>query len=366
MSGPVSGADASTAFLDAHVVVRRPEHTLDVRLVAARGDVVAVIGPNGAGKSTLVRALAGIEPIDDGHVVCDGETWEKRGAARVPTRARRVGMVFQNGLLFPHLSAVDNVAYGPRSRGSGRRDARAAARDWLARLGVADLADRHPGALSGGQAQRVAIARALATEPRLLLLDEPLSALDVGVAMALRVDLARHLAHFGGVALLVTHDALDAMTVANRVLVVEDGRVAQEGTPREVARRPATDHVARLVGLNVLRGRGSGTTVRLADGAVLVSTTAAHGDVRACFAPSAVTLSVGEPSGSARNRWAGGVTSVAPHGSAVRVHVDTVGGLIADVTPESAAQLGLVPGAQVWATVKATEVTVYGAETGLG
>ena len=347
------------SYLDAHVVVRRPAHTLDVRLTAEPGDVIAVIGPNGAGKSTLARALAGIEPIDDGQVICDGETWEAPGGRRVDAQRRRVGMVFQEGLLFPHLSALRNVAYGPRSRGAGRRTAESSARAWLARLGVEDLADRRPGQLSGGQAQRVAIARALATEPRLVLLDEPLSALDVGVAMALRIELTRHLAAHHGVSVLVTHDALDAMTVANRVLVIDDGRVAQDGTPAEVAQRPATDHVARLVGLNVLRGSSSGTSIRLARGSTLVSSTPARGDVSACFTPSAVTLTLAEPTGSARNRWQGAVTSVAPHGSAVRVHVDAVGGLIADVTPASAAQLGLVPGAPVWATVKATEISVY-------
>ena len=348
-----------TAFLDAHVVVRRPTHTLDVHLTAERGDVVAVIGPNGAGKSTLVRALAGIVPLDDGRVVCDGETWDGDGR-RLETRRRDVGMAFQQDLLFPHLTALGNVAFGPRSRGAGRRDAERVAHAWLTQLGVEDLADRRPAQLSGGQAQRVAVARALVTGPRLLLLDEPLSSLDVGVAMALRLELSRHLAEVEGVSLLVTHDALDAMTVANRVLVIDEGRVAQDGTPDEVARRPETDHVARLVGLNVLRGTGSGTTVRLTDGATLVSSTPARGDVRACFTPSAVTLTVGQPTGSARNRWPGAVTSVAPHGAAVRVHVDAVGGLIADVTPASAAQLGLVPGAAVWATVKATEIAVYG------
>jgi molybdate transport system ATP-binding protein len=346
-------------FLDAHVVVRHPGYTLDVRLTAEPGDVVALIGPNGAGKSTLVRALAGVVAIDDGHVVCDGETWDGP-TGRVDVRRRRVGMVFQEGLLFPHLTAVENVAYGPRSRGTRRRPAEETARSWLDRLGVADLADRRPAQLSGGQAQRVAIARALVTEPRLLLLDEPLSSLDVGVAMALRLELTRHLADFRGVSLLVTHDSLDVLSVANRVLVIEDGRVAQAGAPTEVARRPATDHVARLVGLNVLRGTSTGTTIRLRDGGVLVSATEARGDVSACFPPTAVTLTLDEPSGSARNRWPGRVTSVAPHGSAVRVHVDAAGGLIADVTPASSAQLKLGPGAPVWATVKATEVVVYG------
>jgi molybdate transport system ATP-binding protein len=348
-----------SAGLDAHVVVRRPGHRLDAALTAEPGDVLAVIGPNGAGKSTLVHAIAGSVPLDDGHVRFDGTTWEAPGARRVETRDRGIGMVFQDRLLFPHLSAVDNVAFGPRSRGARRREADAEAQRWLARLGVEDLARRRPAELSGGQAQRVAIARALAGGPRLLLLDEPLAALDVAVATGLRLDLARHLAGFGGVSLLVTHDALDAMTVANRVLVLDDGAVAQVGTPAEVAAHPRTEHVARLVGLNVLRGHSTGTQVLLHDGSVLVSATDAHGEVNVGFAPEAVTLTLEEPTGSARNRWPGTVLSATPHGGAVRVHLDAAPGLLADVTPASAAALGLVPGRRVWAAVKATEVRVY-------
>jgi molybdate transport system ATP-binding protein len=170
------------------------------------------------------------------------------------------------------------------------------------------------------------------------------------------MELRRHLAEFQGVTLLVTHDALDAMTVANRVLVIDNGHVAQTGSPEDVA---------RLVGLNVLRGMSTGTSIRLHDGGTLISTTDARGDVSACFPPTAVTLTITEPSGSARNRWQGRVTSVVPHGSAVRVHLDAAGGLIAEVTPSSSAQLGLTPGADVWATVKATEIAVYG-EDGTG
>jgi molybdate transport system ATP-binding protein len=345
--------------IDAHVVVRRPRHTLDARLTAEPGDVVAVIGPNGAGKSTLVRALAGIVPLTAGQIAVDGEVWDAPGRLPRDVRDRSVGMVFQQHRLFPHLDALGNVAFGPRARGSSRREAEALARTWLSRLGVDDLAHRKPDQLSGGQAQRVAVARALAASPRLLLLDEPLSALDVSVAMALRLELARHLADFTGVTVLVTHDALDAMTLATKVVVLDDGRVAQEGAPYDVARRPATTHVARLVGLNVLRGQSSGTLVRLVDGTSLVTATPAGGEVNACFPPAAVTLTLDEPTGSARNRWKGTVVSASPHGAAVRVHVDAAGGLLADVTPASAGALGLTPGRPVWAAVKATEVEVY-------
>ena len=347
-------------MIDAHVVVRRPDHTTDVRLEARPGEVVAVIGPNGAGKSTFLRALAGVVPLDAGHVVVDGTTWERAGGERLPAARRGVGVVFQRQLLFPHLDALANVAFGPRARGASRSAAEATARDWLERLGVGDLAHRRPAELSGGQAQRVAVARALATDPAVLLLDEPLAALDVGVASALRLELSRHLTAFPGVTVLVTHDALDAMTLATRVLVVDEGRVAQDGTPAEVAARPATEHVARLVGLNVLRGRAAGTVVTLEDGSELVTVTDATGPVSAVFSPAAVTLATEPPTGSARNRWQGTVLSASPHGAAVRVLLDAAGGLLADVTPASAAALDLTPGRVVWASVKATEIAVNG------
>lgn len=347
-------------FLDADFVVRRPAHTVDVQLVAEPGDVVAVIGPNGAGKSTLLRALAGLVPVDAGRITCRGTTWDDGAGTRLPVQARQVAMVFQQQLLFPHLTVLGNAAFGPRARGRGRREADRLAFAWLERLGVGDLADRRPSQISGGQAQRVAIARALATHPSVLLLDEPLAALDVGVATALRFELSRHLAQFDGVSVLVTHDAIDTLTIANRVLVLDEGRVAQVGSPEEVARRPATEHVARLVGLNVLRGHSSGTVVRLANGTELVSSTPFDGEVNACFTPAAVTLTLEEPTGSARNRWHGTVRSMVPHGAAVRVHIEGEAALIADVTPTSAARLSLAPGTLVWSAVKATEVDIYG------
>ncbi|MBD8870371.1 sulfate/molybdate ABC transporter ATP-binding protein [Nocardioides donggukensis] len=308
---------------------------LEAGLTAADGDVVAVIGPNGAGKSTLVRALAGLVQAD-GHARLDGVN-----LLRVPARDRHVGLVFQDQMLFPHLTARDNVAFGPRARGVPRAEADAAAVAWLDRLGVAELAGRRPRQLSGGQAQRVAIARALAADPRLLLLDEPMAGLDVGVATSLRLELSAHLAEFTGVTLLVTHDAIDALTIASHVLVVDEGRVAQFGTPLEVSQQPATDHVARLVGLNVLR----------------------RGDLLRAFSPTAVTVDVQEPHGSARNRWPGRVAAVSPHGGTLRLVVRTTDGpeLIADVTPAAATELGLTPGRAVWLSVKESSVRSYAA-----
>jgi molybdate transport system ATP-binding protein len=297
----------------------------------APGEVLAVIGPNGAGKTSLVHALAGL-------VRAEGTArLEGTDLLTLPATDRSVGMVFQGQLLFPHLTALANVAFGPRARGVARAAAEATARSWLERLGVDHLADRRPGQLSGGQAQRVAIARALATDPRLLLLDEPLTGLDVAVAMALRIELGRHLAGYDGITLLVTHDAIDAFTIADRVLVLDEGRVAQVGTPAEVAQRPRTEHVARLVGLNVVREEHRITA----------------------FTPEAVAVSVTEPVGSPRLRWHGRVADVSPHGDAVRVLVRAGADLIADVTPAAATELGLTPGREVWLSVKATAVTTY-------
>ena len=207
---------------------------------AEPGEVLAVIGPNGAGKSSLLHAIAGLVDVEGSALLGDTDL------LATPVRDRRVGLVFQGQLLFPHLTALDNVAFGRRSRGEGRQAAEAVARDWLERFGIADLADRKPRKLSGGQAQRVAIARALATDPDVLLLDEPFTGLDVSVQMALRIELGRHLRDFPGIALLVTHDAIDALTLADRVLVLDGGQVAQIGPPAEVAAEPRTPHVARL------------------------------------------------------------------------------------------------------------------------
>ena len=326
---------------------------------AAAGQTVAVIGANGAGKTTLVEAIAGTIDAGPGSSVrVDGDDWSQR-----PPQDRRVGLVFQEHLLFPHLDARANVAFGPRARGASGRRAREVADRWLDELGVTQLATRRPSELSGGQAQRVALARALATEPRVLLLDEPFSALDVSVASELRDVLAGHLRDFGGVTLLVTHDALDVRALADRVVVLDGGAIAQDDTPAAVAEAPATPHAARLLGLNVLAGTARGTEVELDDGGALVRATPAHGRVLATFAPSAVTLTVDAPAGSARNRWQASVQRAVPRDGVVRVHLRGTTGpgaeLYADVTAGAATELGLATGRVVWASVKATEVTTF-------
>jgi molybdate transport system ATP-binding protein len=345
-------------IVDAHLDLRRPGWTLDLPLTVAAGETVALLGPNGAGKTSALRALAGLERLGAGHVTIDGTTVSGDGV-HVPPAARRVGVVFQDHLLFPHLSALENVAFGPRSRGVPAAAARVAAREWLDRVGVGEYASARPRTLSGGQAQRVALARALATDPRLLLLDEPLAALDARTRLTVRTELRRHLTDFGGAAVLVTHDPLDAMVLADRIVVVEHGRVVQAGAPAEVARRPRTEYVARLVGLNLVRGEAAGHRVEFSDGGTLVTADPAAGPVYAAFRPAAVAVYRDRPHGSPRNVWPGRVETVEPHGDAVRVQVTGSPSVLADVTPAAVAELDLVPGSTVWVSVKASEVEVY-------
>jgi molybdate transport system ATP-binding protein len=324
----------------------------------ADGEVVAVLGPNGAGKSTLLRVLAGLLSADDARVAVDGEVWDD-ATTHLPAHRRRLGMVFQDHLLFPHLSALDNVAFGLRTRGVRRSAARGAAADWLSRVGIGDLAHRRPGALSGGQAQRAALARALVGDPALLLLDEPLSALDARTRLTVRAELRRHLADYGGSTVLVTHDPVDAMALADRVMVVEDGGVVQTGTPAEVGRHPRTDYVARLVGLSLLPGTGEGRTVRLDAGGVVAVAEEASGPVFAAVRPESVAVYLSRPDGSPRNVWPARLAGATPHGTSVRCELDGEVPLVADVTAVAFAELGLVPGSPVWAVVKATEIAVY-------
>ncbi|WP_217143706.1 ABC transporter ATP-binding protein [Streptomyces sp. AC627_RSS907] len=346
---------ATDGGLDARLVVDRGAFRLDVALTAAPGDVVALLGPNGAGKTTALRALAGLVPLTDGHLRLDGTPLD-----RTPPESRPVGVVFQDYLLFPHLTALDNVAFGPRCRGATKAQARALAAAWLDRMGLADHAGAKPRRLSGGQAQRVAVARALATNPRLLLLDEPLAALDARTRLEVRAQLRRHLAEFEAVAVLVTHDPLDAMVLADRLVVVEHGQVVQEGTPADIARRPRTDYIAQLVGLNLYRGRSDGHTVRLDAGPAVTTTEDLSGAVFVAFPPGAVTLYGERPTGSsARNLWRCRVAGLETHGDQIRVDLTGELPLAADLTTVAAAELGLHPGAPVWATVKATQTHAY-------
>lgn len=345
--------------LEADIAVQRGKFALHLDLAVAPGETLALLGPNGSGKSTTLRVLAGILRPSDGIVRLAGAVLDGPGHSHVPPERRQVGMVFQDYRLFPHLSALDNVAYGLRARGARRTQARRTAGEWLERVGLSAVAGSRPGALSGGQAQRVALARALAPEPHLLLLDEPLAALDAATRMDLRAQLRRHLEGFAGATILVTHDPLDAMVLARQVVVIEDGRAVQRGPVAEVARRPQTDYVARLVGLNLYQGQGSGDSVRLDSGVELALAGKASGAVFVAFPPSSVAVFRARPDGSPRNVFAAEVVDLEMHGGSVRLRLSGALPVLADVTTAAVADLDLVPGRAVWWAVKATDTSVY-------
>jgi molybdate transport system ATP-binding protein len=268
--------------------------------------------------------------------------------------------VFQDYLLFPHLSVLDNVAFGARARGVDRTTARAAAAGWVERVGLAQHAGDRPAAISGGQAQRAALARALATEPQLLLLDEPLAALDASTRATTRRDLRTHLAAFGGGTVLVSHDPLDALALADRVVVLESGAATQTGTIADVTSRPRTPYVADLLGVNLLRGHASAGRVQV-DGSPATVTLAGSedGPTLMVLRPQAVALHRNRPETSARNVWHCDVTGFDLLGDHVRVRLTGDIDLVADVTPAAVAELDLHEGSRMWASVKATDITHY-------
>jgi molybdate transport system ATP-binding protein len=346
--------------LDAHIVCTLGSFELDVELNAKAGEVVALLGPNGSGKSTVFRCLAGLLPIDDGRIDLDGHCLDDpNGDVFVAPEARPVAVVFQDYLLFPNLTALENVAFGLRARGVAKSDARLRAAAWLERVGLTDHAGHRPRALSGGQAQRVALARALATEPRLLLLDEPLAALDTGTRSDVRRDLRRHLTTFDGIRLLVTHDPVDAYALADRVIILEAGRVVQTGTLATVTAQPRSRYVADLIGVNLLTGTGNQGTITTATGGRIVPADPIDGPAFAVIQPHAVALYLNPPDGSPRNLWQTTVADIDRHADRIRVRLDGSIPLVAEITPAALDALVLRPGDRVWASVKATEITTY-------
>jgi molybdate transport system ATP-binding protein len=341
--------------------VRRGQFDLDVAIEAAPGEVLAVLGPNGAGKSTLLRVVAGLLALDAGRVGLGERVLDDQaGGVFVEPQRRGLGVVFQDHRLFPHLRVLDNVAFGLRSRGMDRRESRRIAQTWLDRLGLGDLAHRHPRQLSGGQAQRVALARALACAPGALLLDEPLAALDVQTRAEVQGELREHLGAFAGPTVIVTHDPIEALLLSQRIVVLENGRVAQAGSPAEITSRPLTPYVARLVGMNLFTGQAAGDVVTVDGGGTIVAADAPAGRVLAAVRPSAITVHTSRPVGSsARNVWAATITALAPLGD--RIRVSTAGELPAtvDVTAAAVAELQLAPGRPVWLSAKATDVSAY-------
>jgi molybdate transport system ATP-binding protein len=348
--------------LSARVVRSLGSLHLDIEIDVEAGETVAVLGPNGAGKSTLLRCLAGLLAIDEGRVTLDGVALDDpQQDLFVHAERRPMGVVFQDYLLFETMSAVENVAFGLRARGVARGEARRRAVDLLDRVGLASFGSSRPRALSGGQQQRVALARALAGDPRLLLLDEPLAALDVTTRADVRRELRRHLAEFDGVRIVVTHDPLDAYALADRVVIIEDGQVTQEGSLADVAAHPRSTYVADLVGTNLIAGTMHGRQFSADTGGTLVTSTDGSGRVFVAIAPSAVALYRNPPEGSPRNVWRSTVTDVDRRFERARVRLDGHLPIVAEVTVDALAALGLRPGDEVWAVVKATEITTYAA-----
>ena len=346
--------------LDAQMRIGIGGFELDVELTVEPGELVAVLGPNGSGKTSLLRGLAGLLPLDGGRVTLDGVVLDEPAAGIfVPSERRPIALVFQEYLLFPHLTVGDNVAFGLRSRGIAAAKATTAAQGWLERVGLAAEASRKPASLSGGQAQRVALARALATNPALLLLDEPMAALDTSTRVEFRRDLRRHLESFRGVRLLVTHDPLEAMALADRLVILERGRVLQSGTAAEVTQRPRSRYVADLVGVNLFRGRARNDVITLADGSSLTTAGAMDGDVFAVVHPRTVALYRTRPDGTPRNVWEGRAADLDLEGDRVRVRLTGSPPIVAEVTPGAVRELGLGRGDAVWVGVKATEIVVY-------
>nr|WP_216845738.1 ABC transporter ATP-binding protein [Rathayibacter sp. VKM Ac-2857] len=340
----------------------------DIALRVEAGTTTAVLGPNGAGKSTLVGLLAGLLRADDGRATLAGVTlFDSARRLHLPPHRRRIALLAQDPLLFPHLSVLDNVAFGPRSTGSGRSAAVGTARTWLEAVDAVDLADRRPAQLSGGQAQRVALARALAPSPELLLLDEPMAALDVSVAPLLRRMLRRVLP--GRTTILITHDVLDAYTLADRVVVLHDGRVIENGPTHEVLERPQSPFTAELAALNLLVGTATGTAtgtgLRTDDGVELRAAGTVTPGVRAAaaFRPASVSVSPVSPGAPGANRVRARIRDLERRGDLVRVRA---AGIAADLSPAQLAALGAGIGDEVDFVIDPEAIALYPAHPAPG
>jgi molybdate transport system ATP-binding protein len=347
--------------LEADIQLRLSRLSLDAAFTVAEGEVLALLGPNGSGKSTILRTLTGLLPLADGRVVLDGTVLEDPGRrVRVAPEKRPIALMFQDYLLFPHMTALENVAFGLRCRGSAKNTAREKAAEVLAGLGLSQVAEARPGAMSGGQQQRVAMARALVTDPRLLLLDEPLAALDVSIKTSVRRLLRDVLGKSRAANVLVTHDLLDAVALGDRMIVIENGGIVQAGTPGEVTARPRSRYVADLTGVNLLRGTARGTLLELDGGGQLICVAPAAGPALAVIPPARVSVARHRPErAEEENTWPGRITAVDLMGDRVRVHVAGTPAITAEVAPAVVDELRLDDGGEIWASVHSSGISVY-------
>jgi len=354
--------------LEVDLTIRRSDvFRLSLGLEIPAGTTVALLGPNGAGKSTAVAAIAGLLPIDAGLITLNGAVLDDPTSdVFVPADERSVGVVFQDYLLFPHLSVLENVAFGLRTRRMPREQAVARTRNWLERLGLGSLERRRPGDLSGGQAQRVALARALVTEPDLLLLDEPLSALDITIRTELRHTLAEHLDAFSGPRLLITHDPTEAFLLGDDIHVIENGAVTQSGVADDIRLRPRTQYAADLAGANLISGTASSGRVDTADQTVHIADDQVDGAVLLTIHPTAISIHANRPEGSPRNNWPTTVERVELLGTRVRLRTGPPLPLTVELTEAARAEMALTTGSTVWVAVKATEIGVQADHVGTG
>jgi molybdate transport system ATP-binding protein len=354
------------------VVSRRGGFELRAGFAAERGLTTVIVGESGAGKTTLLRLAAGLDQPEHGRIALDDTVYaDPGGGIRVPAWQRDIGYVAQDYALFPHLTVEQNVAFGLRARAAGRGTIAPRVAEALRRAGLAGLAGRKPAMLSGGQQQRAALARALVLEPALLLLDEPLAALDLQTRRVVRGELRDLLRTLHCVTLYVTHSPLEALLFGDRIVVIESGRVTQTGTRDELLRYPRSRYVAELMGTNLFAGNvgagsvgaGTGTAVvRTGEGEVVVSEPGAPGEMYVTVDPRQITLHSHPPEGSAQNVFTGPILELAPEppsGERIRVALGTWPPLVAEVTREAVAGLSLREGMTVHASFKATGTRTY-------